>query len=95
MFVEGEVGYPVYIKALDGGGGRRMTAVSCKEGLRRFVRISASRAYADLYHFRYIGKSPSSQLFADKALYGSRWKHFEALVEVRIIILSFTISNGI
>lgn len=63
-----DAGYPVMIKALDGGGGRGIRVVSKEEELEEAFK-------------RCLGESPSKQVFAEKALVGSGWKH----VEVQII----------
>ncbi|KAG7097730.1 hypothetical protein E1B28_005050 [Marasmius oreades] len=61
------VGFPVMIKALDGGGGR---------GIRICEKESE---VADAFK-RCLGESPSRQLFAEKALKGPGWKHVEIQV---------------
>ncbi|KAF9554220.1 hypothetical protein CPC08DRAFT_753802 [Agrocybe pediades] len=60
-------GYPVIIKALDGGGGRGIRIVN-EEGL-------LEEAFK-----RCIGESPSKQLFVEKALTGPGWKHVEVQI---------------
>ncbi|KAK7439776.1 hypothetical protein VKT23_017350 [Stygiomarasmius scandens] len=58
------VGYPVMIKALDGGGGRGIRIVGDPEHVRDAFK-------------RCLGESPSQQLFIEKALTGEGWKHVE------------------
>ncbi|KAF5370378.1 hypothetical protein D9758_006908 [Tetrapyrgos nigripes] len=61
------VGYPIMIKALDGGGGR---------GIRI---VEGSGEVEDAFK-RCLGESPSKQLFAEKALTGPGWKHIEVQI---------------
>ncbi|KAF4616510.1 hypothetical protein D9613_008775 [Agrocybe pediades] len=61
------IGYPVIIKALDGGGGRGIRIVN-EEG-------SLEEAFK-----RCLGESPSKQLFVEKALTGPGWKHVEVQI---------------
>ncbi|KXN80936.1 Pyruvate carboxylase [Leucoagaricus sp. SymC.cos] len=56
------VGYPIMIKALDGGGGRG-------------IRVVKDASEVDEAFKRCMGESPSRQVFAEKALTG--WKHIE------------------
>ncbi|KJA26880.1 hypothetical protein HYPSUDRAFT_36046 [Hypholoma sublateritium FD-334 SS-4] len=65
-FAQG-VGYPVIIKALDGGGGRG-------------IRVVDSEASADEAHKRTLGESPSKQVFVEQALTGPGWKHIEVQI---------------
>ncbi|RDB30517.1 Pyruvate carboxylase [Hypsizygus marmoreus] len=57
-------GYPVMIKALDGGGGRGIRIVEAEEGIEEAFN-------------RCLGESPSRQIFVEKALTGPSWKHIE------------------
>ncbi|KAK7038904.1 hypothetical protein VNI00_010538 [Paramarasmius palmivorus] len=59
-----EVGLPIMIKALDGGGGRG-------------IRICDKEDEIGDSFKRCLGESPSRQLFAEKALTGPGWKHIE------------------
>ncbi|KAJ3513150.1 hypothetical protein NLJ89_g3111 [Agrocybe chaxingu] len=61
------VGYPVMIKALDGGGGRGIRVVESEEGVEEAFK-------------RCLGESPSKQVFAEKAFTGPGWKHIEVQV---------------
>ncbi|PFH47292.1 hypothetical protein AMATHDRAFT_152507 [Amanita thiersii Skay4041] len=61
------VGYPVMIKALDGGGGRGIRLVDSPE--------SIDEAYK-----RCLGESPSRQVFVEKSLSGRGWKHVEVQI---------------
>ncbi|THV07137.1 carboxylase:pyruvate/acetyl-coa/propionyl-CoA [Dendrothele bispora CBS 962.96] len=60
-------GYPVMIKALDGGGGRGIRIVERPESVQDAFK-------------RCLGESPSQQLFVEKALTGAGWKHVEVQV---------------
>ncbi|RXW22219.1 hypothetical protein EST38_g3634 [Candolleomyces aberdarensis] len=62
-----QVGYPVMIKALDGGGGRGIRVVSRAEEVDEAFK-------------RCLGESPSKQVFVEKALTGPGWKHIEVQV---------------
>ncbi|KAJ8502625.1 hypothetical protein ONZ45_g11586 [Pleurotus djamor] len=62
-----KVGYPVMIKALDGGGGRG-------------IRVVESEATLEESFKRCLGESPSHQLFVEKALTGPGWKHIEVQI---------------
>ncbi|EKM76463.1 hypothetical protein AGABI1DRAFT_78556 [Agaricus bisporus var. burnettii JB137-S8] len=62
-----DVGYPIMIKALDGGGGRGIRIVGSAEAVDEAVK-------------RCKGESLSSQVFAEKALTGPGWKHIEVQV---------------
>ncbi|KAJ2932220.1 hypothetical protein H1R20_g4871, partial [Candolleomyces eurysporus] len=62
-----QVGYPVMIKALDGGGGRGIRVVSRAEDV-------------DEAFNRCLGESPSKQVFVEKALTGPGWKHIEVQI---------------
>ncbi|KAF8055292.1 carboxylase:pyruvate/acetyl-coa/propionyl-CoA [Lyophyllum atratum] len=57
-------GFPVMIKALDGGGGRGIRIVDSDDGIQEAFN-------------RCIGESPSRQIFVEKALIGPFWKHIE------------------
>ena len=57
-------GFPVMIKALDGGGGRGIRIVLKPEDVEEAFK-------------RCLGESPSRQVFAEKALIGSGWNHVE------------------
>ncbi|KAF9260609.1 hypothetical protein L218DRAFT_871952 [Marasmius fiardii PR-910] len=59
-----DVGFPIMIKALDGGGGRG-------------IRICEQESEVAEAFKRCLGESPSRQLFAEKALKGPGWKHIE------------------
>ncbi|CAA7268513.1 unnamed protein product [Cyclocybe aegerita] len=61
------VGYPVMIKALDGGGGRGIRVVEWEEGVEEAFK-------------RCLGESPSKQVFAEKAFTGPGWKHVEVQI---------------
>ncbi|EIW74331.1 hypothetical protein CONPUDRAFT_67490 [Coniophora puteana RWD-64-598 SS2] len=61
------VGYPVIIKALDGGGGRGIRLVASEEGVEEAFE-------------RCVGESPSRRVFVEKALAGPGWKHVEVQV---------------
>ncbi|KAF8639477.1 hypothetical protein AX17_001497 [Amanita inopinata Kibby_2008] len=61
------VGYPIMIKALDGGGGRGIRLVDLDENL-------------DEAYKRCLGESPSRRVFVEKALLGRGWKHVEVQV---------------
>ncbi|KAL0957993.1 hypothetical protein HGRIS_000168 [Hohenbuehelia grisea] len=61
------VGYPVMIKALDGGGGRGIRVVEHEGTLEESFK-------------RCLGESPSRQLFVEKALTGPGWKHIEVQI---------------
>ncbi|KAF8970403.1 hypothetical protein BDZ97DRAFT_1914705 [Flammula alnicola] len=63
----GGVGYPVMIKALDGGGGRGIRVVEAETGVDEAFK-------------RCLGESPSKQVFAEKALTGPGWKHIEVQI---------------
>ncbi|PPR04770.1 hypothetical protein CVT24_007086 [Panaeolus cyanescens] len=63
----GTHGYPVIIKALDGGGGRGIRVVE--------VETAVDEAFK-----RCLGESPSRQVFAEKALVGAGWKHIEVQI---------------
>ncbi|KAF8906806.1 carboxylase:pyruvate/acetyl-coa/propionyl-CoA [Gymnopilus junonius] len=60
-------GYPVIIKALDGGGGRGIRIVEDENGVGEAFK-------------RCLGESPSKQVFVEKALTGPGWKHIEVQV---------------
>ncbi|KDQ22478.1 hypothetical protein PLEOSDRAFT_1098337 [Pleurotus ostreatus PC15] len=62
-----KVGYPVMIKALDGGGGRGIRVVEQENTLEESFK-------------RCMGESPSHQLFVEKALTGPGWKHIEVQI---------------
>ncbi|EAU82890.2 carboxylase:pyruvate/acetyl-CoA/propionyl-CoA [Coprinopsis cinerea okayama7 len=62
-----EIGYPVMIKALDGGGGRG-------------IRVVNSETEVEEAFKRCLGESPSKQVFAEKALTGPGWKHIEVQI---------------
>ncbi|KAF9494798.1 carboxylase:pyruvate/acetyl-coa/propionyl-CoA [Pleurotus eryngii] len=62
-----KVGYPVMIKALDGGGGRGIRVVEQEDTLEESFK-------------RCMGESPSHQLFVEKALTGPGWKHIEVQI---------------
>ncbi|KDR68330.1 hypothetical protein GALMADRAFT_256949 [Galerina marginata CBS 339.88] len=62
-----KVGYPVMIKALDGGGGRGIRVVEDESGVEEAFK-------------RCLGESPSKQLFVEKALTGTGWKHIEVQI---------------
>ncbi|KAF9458933.1 hypothetical protein BDZ94DRAFT_1312835 [Collybia nuda] len=57
-------GYPVMLKALDGGGGRGIRIVETKDAVEEAFK-------------RCLGESPSRQIFVEKALTGRSWKHIE------------------
>ncbi|KAF8067702.1 carboxylase:pyruvate/acetyl-coa/propionyl-CoA [Lyophyllum atratum] len=57
-------GFPVMIKALDGGGGRGIRIVESDNDIQEAFN-------------RCIGESPSRQIFVEKALIGPFWKHIE------------------
>ncbi|KAF8645585.1 hypothetical protein AX16_007719 [Volvariella volvacea WC 439] len=60
-------GFPVMIKALDGGGGRGIRLVRAEPDIEEaFTRCQ--------------GESPSRQLFVEKALVGPAWKHIEVQI---------------
>ncbi|KAJ3558989.1 hypothetical protein NP233_g11373 [Leucocoprinus birnbaumii] len=61
------VGYPIMIKALDGGGGRG-------------IRVVREASEVEEAFKRCLGESPSGQVFAEKALTGPGWKHIEIQV---------------
>ncbi|KAF8190173.1 carboxylase:pyruvate/acetyl-coa/propionyl-CoA [Pholiota molesta] len=61
------VGYPVMIKALDGGGGRG-------------IRVVDAEARVEEAFKRCLGESPSKQVFVERALTGPGWKHIEIQV---------------
>ncbi|KAF5368225.1 hypothetical protein D9615_010529 [Tricholomella constricta] len=65
-FVRSE-GFPIMIKALDGGGGRG-------------IRIVDSDKHVEEAFHRCLGESPSRQIFVEKALTGPFWKHIEIQV---------------
>ncbi|KAF9446437.1 hypothetical protein P691DRAFT_708557 [Macrolepiota fuliginosa MF-IS2] len=58
------VGYPIMIKALDGGGGRG-------------IRVVETASRVDEAFKRCLGESPSGKVFVEKALTGPGWKHIE------------------
>ncbi|KIJ25702.1 hypothetical protein M422DRAFT_38532 [Sphaerobolus stellatus SS14] len=58
------IGFPVMIKALDGGGGRG-------------IRVVHEESMVEEAFKRCLGESPSKQLFVEKALTGPGWKHIE------------------
>jgi len=60
-------GYPVIIKALDGGGGRG-------------VRIVHKESEVEDAFRRCLGESPSRQLFVEAAMIGPSWKHVEVQI---------------
>ncbi|KAF9003295.1 hypothetical protein BDQ17DRAFT_1242359 [Cyathus striatus] len=62
-----DTGYPVIIKALDGGGGRGIRVVDKEDGIEKAFK-------------RCLGESPSHQLFVEKALTGPGWKHIEVQI---------------
>ncbi|KAH6909412.1 carboxylase:pyruvate/acetyl-coa/propionyl-CoA, partial [Coprinopsis sp. MPI-PUGE-AT-0042] len=62
-----QVGYPVMIKALDGGGGRG-------------IRVANGEGEVEEAFRRCQGESPSRQVFAEKALTGPGWKHIEVQI---------------
>ncbi|TFK28522.1 carboxylase:pyruvate/acetyl-coa/propionyl-CoA [Coprinopsis marcescibilis] len=62
-----EAGYPIMIKALDGGGGRGIRAVNLVEEVGESFK-------------RCLGESPSRQVFVEKALTGPGWKHIEVQI---------------
>ncbi|KAL0572648.1 hypothetical protein V5O48_009306 [Marasmius crinis-equi] len=62
-----DVGFPVMIKALDGGGGRG-------------IRICEGAEEVGEAFKRCLGESPSRQVFAEKALKGPGWKHVEVQI---------------
>ncbi|KZP17445.1 hypothetical protein FIBSPDRAFT_894200 [Athelia psychrophila] len=66
-FDEGGVRYSPMIETLDGGGGRGIQVVSTEEGFEE-----ASK--------RCVYESPSNQLFAEKTLSRSGWKHIEVQI---------------
>ncbi|KAF7975679.1 hypothetical protein HWV62_8781 [Athelia sp. TMB] len=66
-FVNSGVGYPVMIKALDGGGGRGIRVVGAEDEVESAFK-------------RCLGESPSGQLFTEKALSGPGWKHIEVQI---------------
>jgi pyruvate carboxylase len=77
-----QVGYPLMIKALDGGGGRGIRHVNGEgevgEAFKRWV--TSSLLLNDLAvneYCRCLGESPSRQVFVEKALTGPGWKHIE------------------
>jgi pyruvate carboxylase len=83
------VGYPVMIKALDGGGGRGIRVVDAEarveEAFKRYVILFISSiivfsiiALSGI--FRCLGESPSKQVFVERALTGPGWKHIEIQV---------------
>lgn len=81
------IGYPVIIKALDGGGGRGIRVVdseaSVEEALKRSGRYLICVVLGGcLQHllFRTLGESPSKQVFVERALAGPRWKHIEVQI---------------
>lgn len=81
------IGYPVMIKALDGGGGRGIRIVRAgdevEEAFKRCPRVllKTTSSVVLILFLRCLGESPSKQVFAEQALTGSGWKH----VEVQII----------
>ncbi|GLB39033.1 putative biotin carboxylase C-terminal domain [Lyophyllum shimeji] len=60
-------GFPVMIKALDGGGGRGIRIVHSNEEIEEAFN-------------RCMGESPSRQLFVEEALTGPFWKHVEVQI---------------
>ena len=62
-----QAGYPVMVKALDGGGGRGIRVVSKAEDVEEAYK-------------RCLGESPSKQVFVEKALTGPGWKHIEVQI---------------
>ncbi|KAH8101786.1 hypothetical protein BXZ70DRAFT_1007031 [Cristinia sonorae] len=60
-------GYPVIIKALDGGGGRG-------------IRIVRQEGEVEDAYKRCLGESPSRQLFVEVAMIGPGWKHVEVQI---------------
>jgi len=79
------VGYPVMIKALDGGGGRGIRIVRDPEHARDAFKRCVAKSYRNFTYLdwscRCLGESPSQQLFIEKALTGEGWKH----VEIQIV----------
>ncbi|KAF9486231.1 carboxylase:pyruvate/acetyl-coa/propionyl-CoA [Pholiota conissans] len=61
------IGYPVIIKALDGGGGRGIRVVDTESGVEEAFK-------------RCLGESPSKQVFVERALTGPGWKHIEVQI---------------
>lgn len=65
-----DVGYPIMLKAVDGGGGRGIRLVSRSDEVETAWK-------------RCQGESPSKRVFAEKALTdlnGERWKHIEVQI---------------
>ncbi|KIM36649.1 hypothetical protein M413DRAFT_448991 [Hebeloma cylindrosporum] len=62
-----DIGFPIMIKALDGGGGRGIRIVESEGGVEEAFK-------------RCLGESPSKQIFAEKALTGPGWKHIEVQI---------------
>ncbi|THH30560.1 hypothetical protein EUX98_g3628 [Antrodiella citrinella] len=60
-------GYPVILKALDGGGGRG-------------IRIVYQASELEDAFKRCLGESPSRQLFVEAAMIGPGWKHVEVQI---------------
>ncbi|TDL24492.1 hypothetical protein BD410DRAFT_766948 [Rickenella mellea] len=63
-----DYGYPIMLKALDGGGGR---------GIRL---VESSKGIAEAYKRRCKGESPSKEIFVEKAMIGGDWRHIEVQI---------------
>ncbi len=81
------VGYPIIIKALDGGGGRGIRVADSEADVERHskgqdtvLRTYSLSGYSQYLLLRTIGESPSRQIFVERAFTGPKWKHIEVQI---------------